>query len=382
MIHHPLGGASYYFKTHLIDWLLAHVPQPTVQLHVGAQLNSIPHMGNIVVFACAFALASELRKAGKDVKLIFTPVDTAPSTGANGQLMINGVRYQRSLRFTEESVSNDSVFVRMLDAFAKASGVNYTKRTLSDALVTPATARVLRAILGNHDKVGRTISPTTGKLGIRAACPEPDCGLADKDGTNTTFTGDAVCFLCPHHGPYSVDLDDMTALSRLEFNTPLRNLLRFTLDAESPDGILRVTGGDYAGFFQEQMLWRPLVLAPEGAQIGPARFPIIAYSPPILDWSGAKLSKSLYVKHAAYKYLDGSELEYMVGYDRLEDRGDIGPEDVYAMCREWIATPYKYFRSYSIYAVHELLMEIVAARKGMKGGVGAEEVMKAVECAA
>ena len=74
---------------------------------------------------------------------------------------------------------------------------------------------------------------------------------------------------------------------------------------------MRVTGSDYSGIYQEQLFFRQLALlrpflspAARAAYdtLGP---PVFAYAPLVLDWSGAKLSKSLYVKRGAYAYLDG-----------------------------------------------------------------------------
>ena len=60
---------------------------------------------------------------------------------------------------------------------------------------------------------------------------------------------------------------------------------------------IRVTGSDYAGFYQEQLLYR--CVSALGFIL--TDMPIIIYAPLVLDWSGAKLSKSMCVKRNAYK---------------------------------------------------------------------------------
>ena len=46
---------------------------------------------------------------------------------------------------------------------------------------------------------------------------------------------------------------------------------------------------------------------------------MIFYAPLVLDWSGSKLSKSLYVKEGAYKYLCEAGLGYMLDVNILLD---------------------------------------------------------------
>ena len=55
----------------------------------------------------------------------------------------------------------------------------------------------------------------------------------------------------------------------------------------------------------EQLLWRYIALG---------EAPLIVYVPLIIDWSGAKLSKSLYVQSGAYQYLKDQGMDYLVSY--------------------------------------------------------------------
>ena len=98
----------------------------------------------------------------------------------------------------------------------------------------------------------------------------------------------------------------------LEYNTPLRNLIRAIIYGkinESNDydyQIIRITGNDYARFYQEELLYKVGALL----NYNITKFPIIVYCPLVTDWSGAKLSKSLYVKEGAYKDLP----KYLINY--------------------------------------------------------------------
>lgn len=84
------------------------------------------------------------------------------------------------------------------------------------------------------------------------ACP--NCGLTDKDGVKNKYSEHSIESYCPNHGLFETDVDKEP--HRLEYNTPLRNLVRALVYSEDnnddslPFEWLRVTGGDYAGFIK------------------------------------------------------------------------------------------------------------------------------------
>lgn len=128
----------------------------------------------------------------------------------------------------------------------------------------------------------------------------------------------------------------------------MRNLIRaicYSLvnsDNESDYQIMRITGGDYAGFYQEELLYKPAsILGYKGEEL-----PSILYCPLILDWSGAKLSKSLYVKEGAYNDLPS----YLINYNFMKNNYGIkGLNIINMITNNWIDNPYLLFRNYSIY---------------------------------
>ena len=73
---------------------------------------------------------------------------------------------------------------------------------------------------------------------------------------------------------------------------------------------------------------------------------IIFYAQLVLDWSGAKLSKSLYIKKGGY----GDIPKRFINYSFLkEDLGFKGLDILYDIVINWINNPYMLFRHYSIY---------------------------------
>ena len=106
--------------------------------------------------------------------------------------------------------------------------------------------------------------------------------------------------------------------------------------------ILRITGSDYAGFYQEELRYK--LASYLGCDVH--NMSMIFYAPLVLDWSGAKLSKSLYVKEGAYRDIPRSFINYSF---LKEDYGYKGLDILYDIVLKWTNNPYMLFRHYSIY---------------------------------
>jgi hypothetical protein len=102
--------------------------------------------------------------------------------------------------------------------------------------------------------------------------------------------GSAVTFECPSHGKftYSTQADS----NQFQFNCQLFNLVLGLFHEKTPKNWIEVCGSEYAGFWQEQLLWRFL-----------NKSAVIVYIPLITDWSGSRISKSLYLRDDAHQYL-------------------------------------------------------------------------------
>ncbi|KAL3462789.1 hypothetical protein BJX64DRAFT_299348 [Aspergillus heterothallicus] len=340
LVHHPLGAASYYFKKCLIGYLNEQCTRPMIVLHVGAQPNCAPHIGNITTFATCFAVAAALQKQfGRVVRAQFTLVDTAPSPGH--EFCINGVKYQKSVEESGRFEAMKTTFTKILDRLSQLSGVSYEVDGQSFWRSNPAFPSVVRCLVARREELGPRLVPETGRLAIRASCPVVGCGLADKHGVNNQYHGDGrITFICPDHGEWHLNVTSPDEISRLEFNTPLRNLIRILLcSRDSERSWIMCTGSEYAGFYQEQFMWRLLEQ--------PHLAPIVFYAPLMIDWSGVKLSKSLYVNHDGYNYLIDAGGRYLLDSDTfLETQG--GVEALLEEVQDWVDNPYRLFRSYTL----------------------------------
>jgi len=431
-VHHPLGGGSYIYKKEYISSHIRYLglplstttttttttgtdktphrflPPSTLIIHIGAQPNNSPHIGTIVVFTLAFLIARDVKKYYADlhrkcpdtstefaawinnfeVLVQLDIVDTAPHNEES--CVHDGISYQRSQRFTkayhrllpdyEEIMESAAAFV--------GGGIPYKLTNQETVASFPSVPRIIEAIVRDRERLGPELAPETGALAMRSACPHERCGLAEKHGRKNkysiTSSGSAIIeFYCPNHGYHSVDSSNPKQVARLEFNTPLRNLVRTLAygvqTAESREAAckavahgsttptrelvhMRVTGSDYAGLYTEQLLWRQLILLkPEtsGLAIQP---PVTAYAPLIQDWSGSKLSKSLYVDKGAYEYLKVAGMGYMLSFDEMKRQG----KDHTILFREvekWLNDPRKLFRPYSIDYLHRIFEQEGAKEK-------------------
>ena len=300
--YYPLGAASYYFKEDLISFIANRCSRSQIICHIGAQPNSNPHIGNVVTFATVFALASaRKKKITRKIVVKFIFVETAPSAGRG--ITIDGVRFQKSLAETGVFDLHHSTFRTILESLSSLSNVLFEIETQDFWRKSPSFMPLLREITSQHSFYGACLSPETKRLGLRAPCST--CGLADKSGVKNCYCSDSIFFTYPLHGEFRINLCSSDQVERLEMNTPLRNLVRVLSCSKDQKALwILCTGADYAGFYQEQLCYR---LVEHQSQL-----PMIFYAPLILDWSGSKLSKSLYIEEGAYAYLCKSGLEYML----------------------------------------------------------------------
>jgi len=347
-VHHPLGGGAYVFKESLIQYMYSQLHKKEVRISIGAQPNSSPHFGTLEVFCLAFAIARLLNDYDKDlyVSIFFEMIDTAPATTK----MINDNNYQISLRESGELEKYIEQYKEILEQLSHISKIPYHIRGQSDFNKHKSIPRIIKKVVSHNDVLGPILEPKNHVIKIRAACPI--CGLTDKNGINNKYIDNEMICICPKHGEFKVNIDEESY--KLEYNTPLRNLIRgivYSIDNndDSKDyEWIRITGADYPGFYQEQLLYKSVDLL--GYSV--SKLPMILYAPLVTDWSGAKLSKSLYVCENAYKYLPS----FMINYDYLrKEKGKDGLYKIYSEVYSWVKEPYKLFRNYSIYYFMEVL---------------------------
>jgi len=280
-MHNPTGGSSSVFKKEFVNYIFSHLPKNDVRISIGALPNSSPHFGTITTFSLAFSLAQRLKNLGKTVIVVVGIVDTA--TLVTDESVFENVNYQKSISYTKAINNYIGDFEELLGRLSfRFGGVNYEIVNQSNFGSHRKAPEIIRKILSEKEKIGQLLFPETKLLGLRSACPK--CGLADRYGLKNLYDGDTINFYCPDHGWYSVDINKGN-LEKLEYETPLRNLVRgllYTEDNQEKNvsySWLRVTGSDYAGFYQEQLFYKGAAIL--GVDI--INSPMIVYTPLVID---------------------------------------------------------------------------------------------------
>ncbi|KAJ5980600.1 hypothetical protein N7481_007898 [Penicillium waksmanii] len=420
-VHDPLGGGSYAFQKDVVEPVLfalmndeilsngekepllnkksmatppkicspcyAQLPTRPIVLHAGAQPNNSPHAGTIIVFCYAFSLARAIRDrmqaivTGTElqpppISVEITFIDTAPVPGH--ETSIEGIKYQKSYRDVPEALNTHMAdYDQILQLLSTWSEIPFENTFQSEFLSQPVMPSLLRYIIAHHEILGHQLSPKYGKLALRAACPVLGCGLAEKHGrlnlyseeTNTKSgtespktTDSTITFHCPHHGRHIISTSDPGEVACLEANAPARNLIRsMSQMLDTSTHHVRITGSDYAGMYQEALLYRPLAGWSRATGLAAGRTPQILYAPLIVDWSGAKLSKSLYVREGGYQAMELFGTEGLCSFSQLKVHfGDDGAEGLRRLWEEvqgWLEDPRKLFRTFSVEYLRKVVME-------------------------
>ncbi|OBZ69460.1 hypothetical protein A0H81_10124 [Grifola frondosa] len=400
IVQHPLGGGSYIFDKGLATpslrylGLIPSVKPPKLPksgvddkpadssvnsstsatpgtfsnlvIHIGAQPNNSPHTGTI------HGLRPRIRPWTCAEARVRQPSPRSPD-GEHQRVRYGGLgRLIPALWELAELVDHE---------------VDYKIECQATLTSMPGVGAVMRTIVEDRDRITLELAPKWEALPVRVACPVEGCGLADKHGIQNEYDvgpdHTTITFHCDKHGAHSVQLENEEDIERLEFNAPLRNLVRSLVymidtehsrtDAQAVPGRIhmRVTGSDYAGTYQEQLFYRQLfnLSHTEGLDFKDAiTFPFVVYAPLIVDWAGSKLSKSLYLtgKDDAYRYLKDTGRDYLVSFDQMKTMGKDW-RVLFRLMEEWVASPKKLFRPYSLEYI------FLCSRRRKKGQMRREE---------
>ncbi|KAL3466432.1 hypothetical protein BJX64DRAFT_250884 [Aspergillus heterothallicus] len=338
--HHALGGGSYVFESNYAEYLRSLLPHPEActEINIIIQPNASPHVGTLASLGLAFVLARHMRNLGAEAVVVCDLWDRAKGE----QIVINDISYQRSLRDTGKLLEYIPEYEEILAALSQRYEIEYRIRFEEEFLQSPGMSDIIQQIIEDRERIAKCLAPSKRELAIRAACPQ--CGLVDKYGVNNIYTtagsSTTVSFNCPDHGRFLYEVK--TQAHKFQFNCQLFNLVIGLYHERASHNYIEICGSDYAGFWQEQLLWRFL------------KDPIlIVYTPLISDWSGSKISKTQYLQRAAYDYLKTAGQEYLLSYRVSKAEG----KDLALLWREielWVEEPYRLFRGYSLHYIHLL----------------------------
>ena len=341
----PVGIAHVTYNiTDLI--LYKYIDQKKIIINTSAQPNSSPHLGTITTIMCAFALASKIKEDLKiETEVQFDELENSPAEMVEYDNIIYYKDQCHSFinKKTKESINMRS-FNEILTSISSLSKIPFSVRKYVDFQKNKYVRKALIDIVNDKEFFKKLLFPSSTDLHIRTICPI--CGLGKKniDKLQDSHNSNEIKLdgYCPIHGNYEIIVNENND-EYVDINTQFRDLTKGVamIEEDKKDNTLTIMldGGDWSGIWAQRMHTEGLV------RLGFKEFPIRFFAPVILDWSGAKFSKSLYLKNDAYKNINSAFINYnnFINFYGLDGINKLRNE-----VKSWIDEPKKFFRNYSI----------------------------------
>lgn len=328
----------------------------SIQIACISQPKTAPHFGTMIVIFSAFALAQKLKiDFNLKTDVLVDSLENSPAR----TIEIDGTNY--SLCLSHEIIGRQNlaeINLKPIIEIAKWAS-NKTKIDFSIRPYKKIQSQIefrngLRKILTNPDLFLPMLSPSEKKLRIRPICPH--CGLVDKEAKTVKYDNfnypNLISFVCPNHGIINAYIDNTDDV--IDCNTPIRTILRsigFIAEKNiTGKETIIINGSDWSGAWMQRVYFDSLsTLGFNGRQI-----PFNIFTPQITDWSGAKLSKTIYLDKNAYADIDKAWISVP---DFIDKFGDKGLDIIWGEVSSWFESPKKLFRNYSLDYIRHLFDE-------------------------
>lgn len=356
-VYYPLAGMNYIIDS-LSQILKNKNPEEKdeIIIYLSAQVNSYPHVGTLVNFISAFALAKQIKVAYQvPVRIRVELLESV--TGK--ETVIDGVKYYKNLVNVKDTAGKTicdkylPYFKDILNRLSSRDGIEYEILFFYDYQKEHLVRQSLLEVMNNSNVLGEILNPKDGSIRLRFECPE--CGLVDKHNQNLNIvyqSEDKIVLknICPHHGEHHLTITEYNE-EKFDMNVPLRYLVKalYLIKSDKRNNTLSVIvdGGDWSGMWPLRIYMEPLL------KLG-YREPVnVIYTPTILDWSGSKLSKRMYVGNHAYReYMKEGLINYSEFYNQY---GEEGFERLYSEINLWVSDPKLFIRDYTIEYIDQVL---------------------------
>lgn len=348
-VYFPLAGMNY-----IIDDLAEIVKnkmegKKEIILWLSAQVNCFPHVGTLTNFISAFAIAKHFKQYyNVPVKIKVELLESV--TGE--EVVIGGHKYYKNLTDTIDENGKTikekflPYFLEILDKLKTKDSIDYEISFFYDYQKDFLVKQSLIEVMQNTSLLAETLDPKNGEIRLR--CPCKKCGLTEKHLRDTKIVNledksITIKSKCPEHGEFITEIG-LDSLDKFDMNVPLRYLVKILyllkLDKKNNSLNIIVDGGDWSGMWPLRVYMEPLL------KLKINEVPSIIYTPTILDWSGSKLSKRMYVGNQAYReYLKEGLINYSEFYNQYGENGFIR---LYDEINSWVKSPKKFIRDYTI----------------------------------
>lgn len=326
-----------------------------LRITTAAQLNGVPHFGTAVTVLSVFAIAAHVAEAlNLPAVVIFDALENAPAE----HITISGEDYTRNIGdlidtgrlHAEERFAG---FERLLSWAADRAGISYEFRPYDVYQRLRPVRECLHHIASRLEDFTPIVAPADGIVRIRPRCPA--CRLMRKSAADLTITALSGAVRlnsnCPVHGRYSETVH-IDGGGWYDANTPVRSIQKGYLLAVERDLYnacsVSVDGADWGG------AWHAHVFAPGLATLGvpPRDWPVSIFTPLIVDSTGGKLSKSLYVSRGTYADVPALFLDLNL---LLDTYGEAVLDVLWAEVTRWAAEPRRLHRSYTVDYLRSLI---------------------------
>lgn len=345
-VYYSMGGMAQYIKdlTEILNYRIDENIK-RIKINTSSQPNSIPHMGTIIVLMLVFKFAENVYERYKIETIVeFDAIECAP-----GEIFIhNNSKYAFSIKnsyIDGVSILNTNMkhYHNIMNYLKDKTNINYYIRTFSEFQNNPVFKSTLYYIIRNESKFAPLFFTEKGKLHIRGECPI--CMEMDKDMINSKYYINeekqiVISGICTRHGSYEYHIDKFSD-NFVEVNTQLRDLIKGAIiddDYVKGDLTIMMDGGDWGGTWANRIHC-------EGMQLLNRRIPIRMFTPLIIDRSGGKLSKSIYMEGKRYSYINDTFDNYDVFTKKY---GNTGMDVLFQEVSSWTLKPERFFRNYSI----------------------------------
>tara|TARA_Y100000310_G_scaffold343257_1_gene450021 strand:+ start:861 stop:1955 length:1095 start_codon:yes stop_codon:yes gene_type:complete len=325
-----------------------------IKVGYGCQLNGQPHLGTAISLMSTYALAEHLQeKLELPAEVVFGALENGPGEKRE----VDGILYQRMLcDIYEGSRSLADIhldtFTSLLSELSGFSGVPHSIEMYKDLQAKPRARETLLELIAREKEFVPLLNPSDDRLRVRFKCPS--CSYEEKHSRTLKILehkpNDRIRFQsrCFDHGNYQITLSRDSG-DFIDVNTMVRNVMKeAVLSEESRDQNyfpLVVKGADWM---------HAVVLVSNALELLGYSFlerPSRIATPMIEDWSGAKFSKSVYIKSGTYESLP----QEFVSLSRFVQKfGQEGFKDLWSHVSSWVKDPKKFYRNYSLDYLREV----------------------------
>ncbi len=349
-IHYTEGGISLVL-TDLSDLIKDRIGNSqAIVVNTSSQPNSKPHLGTLTTLITAYLLAKKFANDFNIPSIVqFDKLENSPSK-------LIGSKYTLSLGdviINEKSVAdiNMESYIAIFEKLKTITEIPYTIRSYEEYQRIPAVRKAVLEIYKNYDTFLDLLSPSKKNMPLRVKCP--NCNISNRDEEDFYFSYKSEHIIlrsfCPEHGDFVIDFN-INNDAYIDMNSQLRDLTKgIVIENDKVDkNIFSVMcdGKDWSGEWAIRMHYEGM------HRLGYKSFTTRFFTPMIVDWSGGKHSKSIYLKKNTYIGYDYTFSDF----DRImNEYGEKGFQSILNEVQSWIDNPIKFYRNYSNEYFNKLL---------------------------